>query len=307
MQKRPLVVGSVAIDILFDIHGTIQEKIVLVDGKLGGQNLMFTAGMKEERYGGTGGNIAYGLGLLGAKPILFASAGPDFENLFRRHLVKKGIDVRVYVDPSNWTATFYGMSDRQKEQIGIWQPNAHANLGRAPLLETVSETELKKVSVAIFSGHPALLYPHMQKVRKLLGKKVQMIFDPGKMITLEDRRVLERGMRLADIFIVNEVELHQAHKTLNRTTEEIFDFGIKAIIETRGETGSIIYQKGSPATVIPAVKAKKVVETTGAGDAYRAGLIHGLLKGKTLRESCELGAKIAAKSVAFRGAQTYRL
>ena len=82
MQRfRPLVVGSVAFDLIFGIHGKIQDEILVEkSGKLGRQNLMFTAKSRERFFGGTGGNIAYGLGLLNTKPLLFSLAGQDFES-----------------------------------------------------------------------------------------------------------------------------------------------------------------------------------------------------------------------------------
>src|SRR3990167_10183300 len=98
-MPRPLVVGSIAFDLIFPIHGKIQDEILVEkDGKLGRQNLMFTAKTKESFWGGTGGNIAYGLGLLGKKPLLFSLAGKDFEGSgFEPHLKKAGVDSRVVI------------------------------------------------------------------------------------------------------------------------------------------------------------------------------------------------------------------
>src|SRR3989338_5304262 len=150
MKKKALVVGSVAFDILFAVHGTIRDRIVVKKGKLGPQNLMFTAGMKERRFGGTGANIAYGLGLLGAEPILFASVGQDFKHVFKGHLEGLGVAAHVHEEENDWTATFYGMSDEIKEQIGIWQPNAHLKLGHISIEEKLGKKTLADVAVAIF-------------------------------------------------------------------------------------------------------------------------------------------------------------
>ena len=278
-MKRALVVGSVAFDVLFGVHGTIRDRIVLKNGKLGRQNLMFTAGAKERRFGGTGANIAYGLGLLGAEPILFASAGDDFKHEFEGHLKKSGVMSHVHVEKNAWTATFYGMSDAVNEQIGVWQPNAHLTLQNISITEKLGRKVLNDVSVAIFSGAPSINLRHMKDVRKILGEKVCIIFDPGKMISSpEDVRCVKEGLALTDVFTLNDVELHQAEKLLKRSASGILKLGPKAIIETKGEDGSVIHEKGKT-TSIPARKAKRVVETTGAGDAYRAGLMYGLLEG----------------------------
>src|SRR3989344_6976365 len=109
-RTRALVVGSVAFDLIFGIHAKIQDEI-LVDknGKLGRQNLMFSAKTREHFWGGTGGNISYGLGLLSKKPLLFSLAGQDFSGSgFEPRLKKAGVDSRVVVDTKGWTATFYG-------------------------------------------------------------------------------------------------------------------------------------------------------------------------------------------------------
>src|SRR3989338_6328721 len=99
-MKKALVVGSVAFDMIFGIHGKIQDEILVEkDGTLGRQNLMFTAKTREHFWGGTGGNIAYGLGRLGKRPLLFSLAGKDFDGSgFGPHLKGAGVDSRVVVN-----------------------------------------------------------------------------------------------------------------------------------------------------------------------------------------------------------------
>ncbi len=305
-RNRALVVGSVAFDVLFDVHGTIHDRIVIKKGKLGKQNLMFTARDKNERYGGVGANIAYGLGLLGAKPILFASAGKDFKHGFEKHLRKYGVDARVHVEKDAWTAVFYGMSDESREQIGVWQSNAHDMLGKISIVEKLGAKNLKDVTVAIFSGAPATNYNHIKAVRKLLGKHVRIILDPGKMILSGDKTVLKDCLRLSNIFIVNDTELHQTQTLLGCSADGIVRLGPSDVIETKGGEGSIIHESGKT-TRVSAFKPKRVVETTGAGDAYRAGLMYGLLQGLDLPAACRIGSYLGAKNVETRGGQMYRV
>ena len=306
MKKKVLVVGSIAFDVIFDIHGKIKDSIVIEGGKAGRQNLMFTSKVKQERYGGTGANIAYGLGLLGVKPILFGSVGKDFRPHFYSHLESHGVDIRVHIEKNDWTAAFVGLSDELKEQIGLWQPNAHDFLETISITDTLDKKTLREVSVAIFCGKPSIALRHMRDVRKIVGKKPQIIFDPGQMITFYDIGALRESLSFSNIFIANDVELAQARKILNCSTKDFFNFGPHTIIETRGEKGSVIYDKKNETIIIVVVPAK-VVETTGAGDAYRAGLIHGLLKGFSLKRSCEVGSYMGAKSVESYGAQTYKI
>ena len=324
MKKRPLVVGSVAFDLIFGIHGKIQDEI-LVDknGKLGRQNLMFTAKRREHFWGGTGGNIAYGLGLLKKKPVLFSLAGKDFEGSgFGPHLKKAGVDLRVVTNKKSWTAVFYGMSDELGQQIGVYQPNAYEKIDMLSFSKTLTQKDFSQIGVAIFSaGTGKSIYKHIKELRDSCGKDVTVIFDPGQVISVfYNKALLEKTLALADIFIGNEVECKQLQIILGYTHDKLFRKGLRAIIETLGEKGSIIYEYPTVAssadrrylqrlktTIIKPTKAKKVVEATGAGDAYRAGMISKLLEGKTLKEACEFGSQIAARSVAFRGGQTYRV
>jgi len=309
-MKRPLVVGSVAFDLIFGIHGKIQDEILVEKkGKLGRQNLMFTAKTKESFFGGTGGNISYGLGALKKTPLLFSLAGQDFEGSgFGLHLKKAGVDSRVVVDQKGWTATFYGMSDELGQQIGVYQPNAYEKIHTHSLSETISPTDFAQVGVAIFSaGTGVSILRHMKEVREKCGKDTLIIFDPGQVISVfYDKALLEKTLALADIFIGNEVECKQLQTILGYSHTKLLSKGLSAVIETLGEKGSVIYEHGKKTRII-AVKAKKVVEATGAGDAYRAGLIAKLLEGKTLNEAALFGAKVASRSVAFRGGQTYKV
>ena len=307
-MKKALVVGSVAFDMIFGIHGKIQDEILVEkDGTLGRQNLMFTAKTREHFWGGTGGNIAYGLGLLNTNPLLFSLAGKDFDGSgFGPHLKAVSVDSRVVIDKKSWTAIFYGMSDELGQQIGVYQPNAYEGIDAIPLSKTLSKRDLASVGVAIFSaGTGKSIYRHMKELRGRLGKNVIIIFDPGQVISIfYDKKLLEATLKLADIFIGNEVECKQMQTILGYGHEKLLDRGLRAIIETKGETGSVIYEKGKT-TSIPARKVSKVVEATGAGDAYRAGLIYGLLEGADLAAACRIGSYLGAKNVETRGGQAY--
>lgn len=322
-MKRPLVVGSVAFDLIFGIHGKIQDEILVEkNGRLGRQNLMFTAKSRESFFGGTGANIAYGLGLLGKKPLLFSLAGSDYEGVFAKHLARSGVETRVVISQNSYTATFYGMSDELGQQIGVYQPNAYGQVHTHSLSETLTKKDFDSIGVAIFSAGTGMsILRHMKETREKCGKDTLIIFDPGQVISVfYDKALLEKTLALADIFIGNEVEIQQLQTILGYSRERLLTRGLRSVIETRGERGSILYEPANFASRtdrhylrrlktahISVVQARKVVETTGAGDAYRAGLIAKLLEGKTLSDACEYGAQIAARSVAFRGAQTYRV
>jgi adenosine kinase len=198
------------------------------------------------------------------------------------------------------------MSDETKEQIGVWQPNAHENFDKLDIVRFLGRRHLKDISVAIFSGQPSVVIRHMKAVRKLLGKKVRTIFDPGQMIPFYDKKTLAEGLKLSDIFIANDVETRHACQTLGCSVEEILKYGPSAVIETKGALGSVIFENGKN-TIIKAVKPKQVIETTGAGDAFRAGLIYGIVNGLDLKESCRIGAVLGARNVETVGGQGYEI
>ncbi|MDD4989144.1 MAG: PfkB family carbohydrate kinase [Candidatus Pacebacteria bacterium] len=306
-SSRILVSGSLAIDLIFDIHGKIQDEVVMPLKSQ--QNMMFVAKRKIERFGGTGGNIAYGLGLLGAKPILVSAAGKDFESGFRRHLIAHGVIPRVFIDKNAFTANGYIMSDEKEQQMGVWQPNAYDCIDTVSLSELISKKELKSVSHAIFSaGTGKSMLAQIQELREIRGKDVTIIFDPGQVLSVfYDKALLEKTLKLSDIFIGNEVEFKQAESILRYSRQVIFKLGVSILIETKGAKGSTIYHQDRSLEKISAIRPKKIVETTGAGDAYRSGLLFGLSRGLSLKKSCILGAKMGAKSIEYSGAQEYLL
>ncbi|MEO8637748.1 MAG: PfkB family carbohydrate kinase [Candidatus Taylorbacteria bacterium] len=306
-ENKILVVGSVAFDVIFELTSAIREQVSVEGGKAGKQNLMFTAKGKEQFFGGTAGNISYGLGILGAKPLLFSVAGKDFAQDYEKHLRKVGVDVKVKIISEGWTGVYYGMTDTLGEQVGVWQPNAYGeHIGKTHLEATINSDELKEVEVAIFSpGTPESTLMHMKEFREL-NKKARMIFDPGQsLMALYHKSQFAQALKIADIFISNDIEILHAKNHFGFALEETLREG-KVVIETKGERGSIIFQDGKEPSLIPVFKPKKMVDPTGAGDAYRAGLLFGLSQGLSLRESAISGAKVATRCIEKRGAQGYK-
>ena len=308
-SKKALVVGSVVIDTLFELSSNIGDHINLVDGVLGVQNLMFTANNKKEYYGGTAANISYGLGLLKQKPILVSIVGKDFSVNFKKHLEKFGVDLRVHEDKNEFTANFYGMSDLKKEQIGIFLPNVYGkHVENVLLSEILTKKDFLEIGVAIFSaGTAKSITSHITEFRKKADKSSLTIFDPGQILMSTYNKVLlKKSLENTDILIGNEVEIAQIKNYFGFSFKEIFKLGVTSIIETRGENGSFLY-KENEVKKIAAVNVKKISDSTGAGDAFRAGLIHGLLSNKKIEESMLIGAELGANCVQCFGGQNYKV
>ncbi len=308
MINKILVVGSVALDVLFEVHGDIKREIPLRDGAIDNINLMFTANSKKEYYGGTAGNIAYGLGLLKEKPIIFSLAGKDFTPDYQEHLEKNGVVVKVVEKLDEYSAVFYSISDKAKQQIGIWQPNAYGKwIEKTSLLETLSASDIKSVKVAIFSPGTGISTRNMIKEFRKFNKNGIVIFDPSQVLSIFYKKpLLLECIINSNIFIGNETEIAQLKTIFNLKINDLLELGLTAVIETKGSKGAAIYTKDS-IVEIPAYKPKRYTDATGAGDAFRSGLISGLFHNKSLEQSCKLGAYMGAKSVEEFSGQLYTI
>lgn len=308
MDKLALVVGSIAFDILFPIQGDIRKEIPLKNGKIRSVNMSFLARKSQYYYGGTAGNIAYGLGILGYKPIMFSAVGEDFNKDYRKHLEKIGVICRPIIGPrGSETAKCSQISDELHQQITIFQTNYYGDrIDDMSLLETIMQEELEKVKAAIFSpGNNVSTLNNTQEFRRI-NQEAIIIFDPGMNVTTFSKEDLTECASLSNILISNDVEILRIEKVHGFSILELLDIGLDFVIETKGEKGSTIHTH-SERIDIPIVKPRKVVETTGAGDAYRAGLIAGLLEGKDIREVCRLGAKVSSKCVEEYSGQGYKI
>ncbi len=306
MNSLSLIVGSVATDILFPIDGDMRKEIPLKNGKLRNVNMTFLARKSQYYYGGTAANIAYGLGLLGFHPIMFSAVGIDFNDDYKKHLERIGVVCKPVTGPKDSeTAKCFQISDSIYQQITIFQANFYGDrIDDMSLLETISKNELKEVKVAIFSPGNNLSTLNNTREFKRLNKDATIIFDPGMNVTTFSKEDLIECTSLSNILISNDVEILRISKVYGLSINDLLDIGLDYVIETKGEKGSTIHSLKENIN-IPIVKPKKVVETTGAGDAYRAGLISGLLKGKSIKSSCEIGAKVSSKCVESYGGQNY--
>ncbi len=308
LKPSILVSGSLVYDTIFDLRGKMQEQIVIENGKLGKQNLMFTGKEKKVYFGGTAGNIAYGLSKLGLSPYVFSVVGRDFD-FYEEHLKNIGVDLKLKRDPVGFTSTFYAMTDDNREQIGIYQGGcADKHLNSLLLKNCLSEQEIKNIKIAIFSpGTAKSITKQMVEFRKI-NKTATVIFDPGQMVAIDfTPELLKIAFRNCDIGIFNDIECNTLHNKHGFDLKKIFSLGVKYVVETKGEIGSSVYELENGEIKEVFVKSKKVkaVDPTGAGDAFRAGFIDSMLKGKSLKDSLISGNAMGAKCVKSFGGQTY--
>lgn len=287
--------GSLAYDRIMDFPGKFQDHIL--PEKIHIINVSFTVNGMQEKFGGTAGNIAYNLALLGEKPVIVATAGKDFggyEQWLRQHeLPLEGIRQI----PDEFTACAYITTDESANQITGFNPGAM----KFPSLYNFNESAPEN-TLAIIS--PGCIEDMRAYSRLFKEKKISYIFDPGQSIpSLSGEDMME--MITGSLMLVsNDYELELIKKGTGWSKNDMLQ-RTGAIITTLGEQGSILTTHNNE-TRIPAARPTRLHEPTGAGDAYRAGLIKGLLMKKDLVEAAQMGTTTASYAVEKHGTQEHR-
>jgi len=290
-----IVSGSLAYDRIMDFPGHFSDHIL--PGKIHVLNVCFQVNGMREKFGGTAGNIAYALSLVGEKPTISAAIGHDYHRYFD-WMAKNGISTDgIKIIKDEFTAGAYITTDLADNQITGFNPGAmkysssldFANLNPEDTIAIVSPGNLEDM----------VNYPRVCKQRG-----IGYIFDPGQSLPVLAAADVAEAIDGCRILISNDYELEMI---MNKTALDKKDLIRRAgtVIVTLGEKGSqIITAKGE--TNIPVVKPRTVEDPTGAGDAYRGGLISGLVRGKDIEQSARLGSVCASFAVECYGTQEYR-
>jgi len=289
-----LVSGSLAFDKIMNFPGRFAEHIL--PDKIHSLSVSFEIANIQENFGGTAGNIAYNLTLLGERPAILSSVGNDF-NGYREWLMARDIDLsHLKVIADEKTAFVNIITDQADNQIAAFYPGAMKYSCEA-------EPEVKsEESLAIVAPGSALDMVRLAKYYK--EQNIPFIFDPGQQIPVlsaDDLRVCVRG---AKIFISNDYELSLMMKKTGFSEEDILA-NAETLVTTLGEKGSQIKTKDAGYSIPPA-KPKNTVDPTGAGDAYRAGFIKGLIAGWPLEIIGRFAGTMAVYTVEQYGTQTHQ-
>jgi len=291
---RILVSGSLAYDRIMSFPGSFADHIL--PDKIHILNVCFLVDGLEEKFGGTAGNIAYCLRLLGESPTIVATAGKDFAayEAWLRHcgLTLDGIR-RVN---SEFTAGAYITTDRSDNQITGFNPGAMKHRAEYP----VDDCDPADAIAIVAPGNLADMQEHPRRYK---AKGIPVIVDPGQNIPALSGDQLTEMLTGATYLISNDYELQLIENATRLTQAEIVARA-GAVITTLGENGSVIRQ-GANETSIPPCPVKDVRDPTGAGDAFRAGFIKGLTMGKTPAEAARLGSVSAAYAVEQHGTQEH--
>lgn len=289
-----LVSGLLAYDKIMNYPGRFGDQIL--PDKIHQINISFVTEELAEHFGGCSGNIAYTLALLGESPVILAAAGKDF-GPYKEHLTKFGVDQRfIKIIPDKATSAVTIMTDKSDNQI------AAVYLGTMAYSCELAEKDLPKEGFAIIApGNVA----DMQRLPDLYRKnKVPFIFDPGQEIPLLSAEDLKNDIRGAKALISNDYELSLIMDKTKMSEQDILQ-STEMLVTTLGEKGSRIRTKDATYEISPA-KVGKVVDPTGAGDAYRAGFIKGLLSGWPLQTVGQFAGVVAAYAIENYGPQSHQ-
>ncbi len=290
-----VVTGSVAYDYIMSFPGRFRDHIL--PDNIANLSLSFLVDSMTRQRGGCAPNIAYSLALLGERPRIMATAGQDFGD-YARWLEQHGVDLswmRVYED--EYTASFFVSTDVENNQIASFYTGAMA---RARDL-SFYDFDVSDVSLVVISPND----PEAMKryVRECTELHLPFIYDPSQQIVRLDAEALVEGIEAADILICNDYEYGLIkHKTGLSDVELLSKASI--IVLTEGEKGSTIYTLERTYKIPPAPPTR-IGDPTGVGDAYRAGLIVGLLSGFSWEVAGRLGSLAATYALEHAGPQEH--
>jgi len=286
-----LICGSLAYDTIMVFPERFRDHIL--PEKMHILNVSFLVPQMRREFGGVAGNIAYNLKLLGGEPWPMGAVGDDF-GPYQAHLDALHISTR-YVRhlPGEFTPQAFITSDLEDNQITAFHPGAmqHSHLNR------VSDAENVRIGIIAPDGKQAML----QHSADFPAAGIPHIFDPGQAMPMFNGEELRGFISNADWIVMNDYEYQLLRE---RTGLEGADIArqVRAFVVTLGGEGSILYEGGEQTTIAP-VAVARVKDPTGCGDAYRAGLIHGILAGADLATACRIGSVMGAIKIEYTAPQ----
>jgi len=288
-----LICGSLAYDTIMVFPERFKDHIL--PDKVHMLNVSFLVPEMRRQFGGVAGNIAYGLKLLGGDPYPMATVGDDF-GPYQRRLESLGISTRYIRHlEGEFTPQAFITTDFDDNQITAFHPGAMME----SQLNRVESAEGIKLGIVAPDGREAMLQ-HSRDFERL---GIPHIFDPGQAMTLFDGKDLRAFISQANWLVANDYEFQLIRERTGMSREQVAE-QLEALIVTRGGDGSTLITRAGE-EYIEAVKPTAVLDPTGCGDAYRAGLIYGLLNDLDLVTACRIGSVMGALKIAVQGPQNY--
>jgi adenosine kinase len=293
-MKKTLICGSLAYDTIM-VFGDHFKNHILPE-QIHILNVSFLVPDMRREYGGCAGNIAYNLKLLDGAPLIMATVGEDC-GPYQQRLHTHGFDAtHVREVPGTFTAQAFITTDLADNQITAFHPGAmnYSHLNHI--------ADARDVGLAIISpdGREGML----AHARELRDAGIPFIFDPGQGLPMFNGEELLDFLKLATWCTVNDYEAKLLSERTGRSIEDLAR-EVEALVVTMGANGSEIHA-GGQRIVVPSVKPDGVVDPTGCGDAYRAGLLYGIAQGWSWLKAGRLAALMGSIKIAHRGGQNHK-
>lgn len=296
-QGKALVLGSIAFDYIMNSPEDYYEALS-IDHESKVVQGTFLSIKKVVHFGGTAGNIAYSMALLGGKPVVTGCVGTDFKLLgYEDHLKDKDVDLRIECVEDETTASCYIFNDVRKNQLTIFHGGALNCSDKIDLSTIIDANEDIKIAI----NAPNNMVAMVNYSRQLKKFGIPSIFDPGQMINALTPEQFEEILSNSSAFISNEHELRAVNKRFGLDLRESID-NFDWVITTKGSNGSEINIRGE-VTELPIALARTVVDPTGAGDSFRGALLYGIAKGLDVVQSAKLGVIMGSMKVEYPGGQ----
>ena len=291
---RTLICGSIAYDTIMVFRDRFKNHIL--PEQLHILNVAFLVPDLRREFGGCAGNIAYNLGLLGGEPLIMATVGDDYLPYDERLKKLKLSQQHVRRVPNTFTAQAFITTDLDDNQITAFHPGAmnHSHENH------VADARDVKLGIIAPDGREGML----QHAREFHAAGVPFIFDPGQGLPMFSGAELAAFVDQASYVTVNDYEGQMLQERAGAKLEQLAR-KVKALIVTLGARGSLVITNGR-SIEIPPIKPEQVVDPTGCGDAYRAGLLYGITAGLDWPVTARLASLLGSIKVASRGGQNHR-
>lgn len=293
-MKTALICGSMAFDSIMVFNDRFKNHIL--PDKVHILNVSFLVPTMRREFGGCAGNIAYNLNLLGVKSLPMATVGADFVP-YLKWLQKCKIDTsNIKIINDQYTAQAFITTDLDDNQITAFHPGAMAESHQNQVNNISQKINIGIVSPDGFDG----MIAHAEQ---FFAAKIPFIFDPGQGLPMFSKEQLKRFIKIADYIAVNDYEAEMLQDKTGLDLRKIASL-VEALIITKGSKGSSIYTSNKTIEIKPA-KIIEAKDPTGCGDAYRAGLLYGLMAGFDWQKTGQLASLLGAIKINHLGTQNH--
>ena len=289
-----LICGSLAFDTIMVFQDKFKNHIL--PDKIHALSVAFYVPEMRREFGGTAGNIAYNLQLLDGNPLIMATVGDDFAPYQSWLTQHKLASTHIKTVAGTFTAQAFITTDTDDNQITAFHPGAMV----ASHENSVNDAQGVTLAIIAPDGRDGMF----QHARECFDAGIPFLFDPGQGLPMFNGEELLQFIEMADYLAVNDYESQIIQDKTGLNLQQLAA-KVKALVVTLGGQGSQIYADGV-CHEIPCIKAMKIVDPTGCGDAYRAGLLYGMARGWDWPTCGRLASTMGAIKIESRGGQNHK-